>query len=862
MTASAPWRRAPRRLVRQPRLAAAALLVAAVVGLVAATPLLFLSSVASGAIAHQLDPLCRGTSIDPSMRTGGDVTPVELAAGQVGGFDPIIRTIVLAGGFTHPLEVSTATGSRPVVIGTRTGYVDHLRPIGPTVPGDGIWVPDDVATALDLHAGDEVAIGVQDNRSSVRVVGVYPSLVQHGYDGYWCSLRPYLGTGTTFSDSAPPPLVLTDASTLAGLRARYALNQRAATVELPLSSRPRTLSAAQLAVKRLDRLEAAVPDFNNGTGVVNPTANTRLRYATKRAAAIRASVAGAVAPMAVVSALVALGLVCGVTGSWLDRRRTEVRLLWVRGVPAPLIGLKAVLELLVPVALGLLAGYGFAVLAIPWLGPSRYLDPGVVGWAGLWVLAGFAAALVAVLLTVVLRLRQGLERIGRRRSPVPLLWEVPVLLLAAWSLHRFNEKGLPTVEGDALPPIDVLSLLFPLLFLAGGLGLAARLLRLTLGLTRRLGRRWPMTWYLAVRRLAAERDAVLVLAGLAAMAVGVVVYGSGLVRSTNATVRAKAGVELGADVAVRFATPGIPPALVGRATIARTGREGDYGGARVHLLMVDPATFADGAYWNDDFADRPLATLLQELAAPTADGSVPAIAVNGNLAPSGTFVASDLGAPQGELRVVDRVTTFPGMGPVQPTLVVAEGRAPALEDGMDLQVWTRGTGDEVRRAAADAGRSIVFLVDAKQLTDTSPALPIVWTFSFVQGLGVMVGLLAVVGLVAYVDARQRQRSVATSLLGRMGLPAGRQWRSLALELAVLAAVAVLLGTVLGWVAVGAVNSHLDPIPDRLPAPLLRFPWPAVAGVVGAAVATVLAGSGLAQLAARRVNLGEALREDV
>jgi putative ABC transport system permease protein len=164
--------------------------------------------------------------------------------------------------------------------------------------------------------------------------------------------------------------------------------------------------------------------------------------------------------------------------------------------------------------------------------------------------------------------------------------------------------------------------------------------------------------------------------------------------------------------------------------------------------------------------------------------------------------------------------------------------------------------------AADAGWPIVFLVDAQQLTDTSPALPIVWTFSFVQGLGVIVGLLAIVGLVAYVDARQRKRSVATLLLGRMGLSARRHWHSLALELAVVAGVAVVGGAALGWIAVEAVNGHLDPIPDRLPAPLLRFPWPAVAGVLVAAVATVLIGSALAQRAARDVNLGEALREDV
>jgi len=132
VTAAAPWRRAPLRLLRQPRLLGAALLVAVVVGLVAATPLLFLSSVSSGAIAHQLAPLCRGTSIDPSVRAGGDMTPIVLAAAQVDGFEPPSSTLLLTGSIGRPLEGRAAGGAKPVIVGTRTGYADHLQPIGPT----------------------------------------------------------------------------------------------------------------------------------------------------------------------------------------------------------------------------------------------------------------------------------------------------------------------------------------------------------------------------------------------------------------------------------------------------------------------------------------------------------------------------------------------------------------------------------------------------------------------------------------------------------------------------------------------------------------------------------------------------------
>ena len=864
VAATAPWRRAPFLLARQPRLLGAVLLVATVAGIVAAAPGLFLSSVSSGALDRQLAPLCRGTSIDPTA-TRGDASPLQIATEHVGGFDPLLRTFVFAGSRVQPLDATSNGRSYGVVIGSRTGAADHLRPVAGTSGTDGVWLPDDAAAALDAKAGDTLTFRVGDKTATEHVVGVYPSLVNHGYDSYWCPLRGVLGTSTVFNDGIPPPLVLTDEARAQGLAAQLGLNQLAYRVEAPLAAMPRTLSDARAATARFDQLDAAVPSFSSSGGPASYTAASRLRYATNRAAAIRTSVAGAVTPMAVVSALVAVGLVCGVTGSWLDRRRTEVRLLWIRGVSPWLIGWKAVLELLLPVVAGVAAGYGIAVGLIHGLGPSPQLDAGATTTALWWVLAALAVTLATVATTVVVRLRSGLERAGvRRRLPIPVLWEIPVLLLAAWSLHRFNEKGLPTVEGATLPPVDVLSLLFPLLFLAGALGLAARLLRAALSLTRRVGTRWPMSWYLAVRRLAHERGAVLVLSGLAAMAIGVVVYGNGLVRSSNATVAAKSGVSLGASsVAVRFASgDGVPPALAGRATQIRLENNAIYGDGRVDLLVVDPSTFADGAYWDSSLNRRPLPALLEELSTPTPDGAVPAIAVNGRVPETGLISPSDEPRVTAPVRVVDTIPVFPAVAPGSPMLVVAKDRLGPMEPRLNRVVWTKASEDEVRQVAAAANRPIVYLVTSDQITDSSPALPVVWTFSFVQALGVMVGVLAIVALVAYIDARQRARSVATALLARMGLSPRRHWRSLVAELAVLAVVSVVLGAVLGWVAVGAVHAHLDPIPDQVPAPLLRFPVVAVVGVVVVAVATVVAGSALAQRAAADVDLGEALREDV
>jgi putative ABC transport system permease protein len=369
VAATAPWRRAPFLLARQPRLLGAVLLVAVVVGIVTASPRLFLSSVSSGALGRQLAPLCRGTSIDPNAARGS-AGPLEVATEHLGGFDPLVRTFVFTGSRFHRLQVGANGKSIVVVVGSRTGAAQHLHAIGTTSGTDGVWLPDDVAAAIGVQAGETVTFGVDETTASEHVVGIYPSFVNHGFDSFWCPLRGTLGTSTVFNDGIPPPLVVTDEVRAQGMVATFGLQQLAYRVETPLTEIPQTLTEGRDASARFDRLDAAIPSLSATGGVASYTVPSRLRYATARAAAIRISVGGAVTPMAVVSGLVALGLVCGVTGSWLDRRRTGVRLLWIRGVSLWLIGFKAVPELLLPLAVGAAAGYGAALGLIHLLGPT------------------------------------------------------------------------------------------------------------------------------------------------------------------------------------------------------------------------------------------------------------------------------------------------------------------------------------------------------------------------------------------------------------------------------------------------------------------------------------------------------------
>jgi hypothetical protein len=143
---------------------------------VAAAPGLFLSSVSSGALDRQLAPLCRGTSIDPNA-SRAPAQPLEIATQRVGGFEPVVHTLVSSGSQFHRLQAGANGASIAIVVGSRTGLAQHLRAIG-------------------AMAGDIVTFGVDDKAAPQHVVGVYPRFVNHGFDSFWCPLRGTLGTNT------------------------------------------------------------------------------------------------------------------------------------------------------------------------------------------------------------------------------------------------------------------------------------------------------------------------------------------------------------------------------------------------------------------------------------------------------------------------------------------------------------------------------------------------------------------------------------------------------------------------------------------------------------------------------------------
>jgi putative ABC transport system permease protein len=132
-------------------------------------------------------------------------------------------------------------------------------------------------------------------------------------------------------------------------------------------------------------------------------------------------------------------------------------------------------------------------------------------------------------------------------------------------------------------------------------------------------------------------------------------------------------------------------------------------------------------------------------------------------------------------------------------------------------------------------------------------------FGFLTALGVLTGLIALGGLLLYLEARQRARSVSFALASRMGLTRRAHRRSVALELGVMLAVGSLVGAVFAWVAARTVYGKLDPLPQLPPPPLFRTPFFLFGLTLAAVVAAAWVGAWRVQRTTERAHIAEVIR---
>jgi putative ABC transport system permease protein len=867
----------PFRLIHFPGVALAIAGAALVLAAVTVSTRLFLPAAGDAALQQDLGQIggvpvlsvVMYSSFGPNELAGlsGQVERVvDNRAPRLG--DPV-RTLL-----GPPLPLSVGGSAAPVQLAARDGFAGHIRRLATargTAATDGVWVAESVATALKLRPGQAVAVGAAP-RVRTRVAGIYQDLTagDRPLDPFWSPLSGAMAV--QLIDQPPAPLLLAEPEPLAELGRQLEASGRLEW-NWYLPPGRLTVPAVVTLVPQIERVRLDVSDPLSLFAARGATASSPLADAVARARATEVALTGPVETISVTGRVLALALLAAAGLYGVKRRRGEVLLLTAQGVGGARLAARTVVEALLPLLAGGALGWLLAVGLAGVLTPTGEPQPQALAAANLEVLVALAVGLLLLAAVTWASVHaEERERSGRLRQLLARpLWEALLLVLAAAALYELQTRGVQPVQAAGEPTrVDRFLVLFPLLLIAGLAGLAARgASRLLASGTRplRAGARPRPAAFLARRRLAAAPRLVLLLVTGSALAIGILGYAGILVASTRAAALDKARVLVGSDASV--STSAAAEGLDGGGLAAtRVQRVGGLtlapDGVPVDLLAVDPSTFAAAVHWDAAWAGEPLGALLDRLDAdPPAPGRVPALLAGPSVPASN---ALELGVEDLPVATVGSATAFPGMSRAdRPLLVVSAERLSlwAGTAGVRLatghEVWSREDPAAVVAVLREAGTVPEATRTAATVMRTPAFLAVSWTFGMLQALGTLAGLVALVGLVLYVQARQRGRLVAYALARRMGLTRGAHLRSVALELAAMLLFSFALGVALALVTSSLVYRRLDPMPELPPGLHLVLPGAALGlTLLGVTVAAV-AGALLVQRGADRANVAEVMR---
>lgn len=893
-----PWSRAPWLGLLSPGAVVAVLVTSAILACAVASAPLFLSSARSAALQEQLAPQCaeagRPTvganfavvpSTDPDrLATAADAYRQAFAARGLHSVRELLATRAFGASgnpqFGIPVtDPSGALATLPVNLMWRPGATSHVQ-VTASGGGAGVWLPATEAQTLHAAPGDRITLA----GAPVTVAGVYTDLFDTAFGPYWCDDKA-LFLNPASSNNAPPPLILaSDQQTFFRLASATGLFLLTEEVPTDRSSLSVTDARNLMSVARhvaSTRPEGASPPSPTEVGpfgdlhgvpqhpveLLGAGVDDRLPEAINRASLIERGLRGPVIPVAVAGALLALVLVASAGSFWADRRENEVRLLAARGVgPVPLAG-KAALELALPALVGAAVGWGVSRLLIAALGPADDLDPSSTNAAVLAGVGAFVVGLTCAATVAGLRARGTAERpIGAGpRWPSRVPWEL-ALLAAAIGCWALLEHRPALVLDHGVAQVNGLLVAFPLLGIAGTAILLTRLLTVLLPRLRRWAAGRSPAVFLAVNRLAAARLASATLLVAVTLPVAVLGYTATLTASSHTTIDAKALVEVGARralLSVYRITPDARTDAVGTVLDRYDGTVVTPTAGRVEaqIMAVDTRTFARTAYWRDSFADESLADLVHDLTGPKVDGRLPVVALD---LPTGNPDLRVGTKPVGA-QVVATARVLPGRRTATPLVLVDRDRLPTIprEAGSSRtsELWTNGPLAPATKAALSAGARAPAPLQPSDVFTTANFLGISWTFGYLSALAVFVGVIAVGGLLLYLEARSRTRVSGYVMARRLGLSRWAHLRSMIVELGLVAVTGLVVGAALASAAVAVVYRRLDVDTLRPPTPLLDVPWLAVllTAVVTALVA--VAAAGYAQRAADRADPATVLRED-
>jgi hypothetical protein len=519
-----------------------------------------------------------------------------------------------------------------------------------------------------------------------------------------------------------------------------------------------------------------------------------------------------------------------------------------------------VVEVFLPTLCGSTCGYGLALLSV-----RLFAAPGTIG--GGTVIAGGERVIAAAAVMVVTAGAAALlafprrERVadGWRDGVGRIPWEVvPLAVVLGVAVVLYRRGGLARdVNGNTHP--SLLVFLLPPFLCAGVSGLAVRGFRRVLA--GRAGAAPPQV-FLAVRRLAAARTLLVAVTVSGAVGFGALAYALMLSRSLDRSAAEKAFVANGSDVQGIVDTQKtlsrplpFPIALVQVDSFNVSLPDGQ----RIDLIAGEPAALGRTILWGSGWGNDPR-PLLHRLA--DEGPSLAAIATPGTS--SDTIIDQGARIP---IRIVGHAD-IPGMSAERPALLVSHpllamtAKRLGIVDpppGAGGLLWARGSPSKIEPVLEASDLAPFFLTTPNHIRENGSVVAAERSYSYVRAIGAAAGVLALVSLLLYLQARQRSQRIASALAARMGLGSSGDATALALEAGLAVLFAATIGGLVAVAAARPLVARIDPLPLYAPSPVAVIPWLTLAAAAFVATMVGMLFGVAAAVWAARSDVAEALR---
>jgi hypothetical protein len=818
---------------------------------------------------------------------GLSVTVESLFAGEdvVASADAAVRSVMSEAQLEAPtrtmstpralaLDADLAPVGVPVRLISRPGALESLEVVDeqPGATG-GVWVSEWFASKFGFAVGEslimesslepddpgaEAAIG-GGPKVELPIVGIYATVWE--VDGsappdYWRSVTPP-GIVPVFIGPFNQPgfaLFVTDAATMARSGIVGSVRWDAHVTERPSSMRDLEDLAA-----RLDFVELSLGTAPNvvaaleaqSPGPVDVNAESRVPAILGEARAAADVLSQPIGSTRVAGITIGLVMMVAAGLFLVRRRRTEFRLLAGDGERWPRFAIRTSGQIAVPALIGaglaLLAAGGAAVMVFP----GADLDLVGIDWATF--LAVMVGGVVAAGLASGIAAQATLDS-GRLGPPRSSLW--PLVVAGLMLSYLWVQSGRSVTRGAGAIDLTVVAL--PLVALVTSVLVMIALLDVVRRRVRRFSgadRVGPVL-FLSVRRTTAETLGGRMTVGALGVGVGLLVFSWILTATMTRAIEVKSAVEVAGETSIELLTH--PPAGVdlpdASTLIAVQTTRISPGDISVTVVAVDPATFANGVVWQDEYGATIDDTL--NLLARDVSFGVPAIAVTGQPVPSTGSFGTFEGFPY---EVVGRLDAVPFAAPLGVTLLVSADAMDAVEadrTGFESHVHlpdafspvrrfrpylvTTGTADSVEPFITDTDLVVRSVTSRDDVVNSVDAVAARVAFGYLRLLGAIGALAAAASVSLYLAMRRRATALAGVLTRQMGLSSTGSALVTTIEVGLLASLATIAGVAVGPWMTQRLLPRFDPVGELPPDLGVVIPLGAVVATASLIVVIIVA----------------------